>query len=216
MLGRMRRGAAVFALALLALALAGGTSASSQGRQRVTLIGDSVATSISYTATARTLLGRGIDLHFAAVVCRRLVQQSCWYNGSRPTTALEMVQTAGRSLGDTVIVESGYNEYVDQYPDDLDEVMRALVDAGVDNVLWMTLHEQRLSYHTMNAAIRAAAAKWPQLVVVDWEAYSKNRSWFGDDGIHLNYAGTMGMARMLRSFVVEYACGGSCVKRPIS
>jgi hypothetical protein len=182
----------------------------------VTLIGDSVATSISYTAPARTLLGRGIDLHFAAVVCRRLVQQSCWYNGARPTTALEMIETAGRSLGDTVIVESGYNEYVDQYPDDLDQVMRALVDAGVENVLWVTLREQRPSYHTMNVAIRAAAARWPQLVVVDWETLSKNRPWFGDDGIHLNYAGTMGMVRMLRPFVVEYACGGSCAKRPIS
>ena len=50
----------------------------------------------------------------------------------------------------------------------------------------MTLREQRSDYATMNAQIRAAAAKWPQLVVVDWNAASSNRAWFGDDGLHLN------------------------------
>jgi hypothetical protein len=162
----------------------------------------------SDTSQARSL----VDLHFLAVVCRRLVQPSCWYNGTRPPTALDVIQTNGPSLGATVIVESGYNEYVQQYPDDIDAVMKALTAAGVENVLWVTLHKQRPDYATMNAQIRAAASRWPQLVEVDWNEASKDRTWFGDDGLHLNYPGAMGMARLLRKFVVAYACDGSCIR----
>jgi hypothetical protein len=64
----------------------------------------------------------------------------------------------------------------------------------------------------MNAQIRASAARWPQLVVVDWDAASRARPWFGVDGLHLNYEGAMGMARLLRKFVVSYACDGSCTR----
>ena len=174
------------------------------------MIGDSVITSVAYTSQARALLARNVDLHFLAVVCRRLVQPSCWYNGTRPPTALDVIETNGSALGQTVIVESGYNEYAQQYPDDIDTVMKALAAAGVETVLWMTLREQRPTYATMNDQIRAAAAKWPQLVVVDWNAASRDRPWVGDDGLHLNYQGAMAMARLLRTFVVEYACDGSC------
>jgi hypothetical protein len=211
MLRCMRRIAAILAVATLAaLTLAAGASPAERTRPRVTVIGDSVITAVAYTAQARSLLGRNIDLHFLAVVCRRLVQPSCWYNGTRPPTALDVINTNGASLGDTVIVESGYNEYVQQYADDLDTVMKALVAAGVTDVLWVTLREQRPDYATMNAQIRAAAAKWPQLVVVDWNAASRNRPWFGDDGLHLNYQGSVGMAKLLRKFVVSYACDGAC------
>lgn len=167
-------------------------------------------TSVAYTAQASALLGRNIDLHYLAVVCRRLVQPSCWYNGTRPPTALDVIQTNGTSLGSTVIVESGYNEYVQQYPDDIDTVMKALVAAGVETVLWVTLREERADYATMNGQIRAAAAKWPQLEVVDWNAASRDRPWVAGDGLHLNYQGALGMARLLRKYVVEYACAGSC------
>jgi len=207
----MRRIAAVLAAGMvLALVLAAGASPAQRSRPRVTVIGDSVITAVAYTSQARSLLGHDIDLHFLAVVCRRLVQASCWYNGTRPPTALDVIQTSGQSLGATVIVESGYNEYVQQYPDDLDTVMRALTAVGVENVLWMTLREQRPDYATMNAQIRAAALRWPQLTVVDWNDASKDHAWFGDDGLHLNYPGALGMARLLRKFVVMYACDGSC------
>jgi hypothetical protein len=209
----MRRAAAVLLLALaVSLAATAAASGARQARPRVTVIGDSIVTAVSYTQTARTLLGRNVDLHFLALVCRRLVQPSCWYEGTRPPTAVDVIRENGASLGPTVIVESGYNEYVAQYPADLDTVMKALVAAGVENVLWMTLREERPEYATMNQQIRAAAGRWPQLVVVDWNAASRNKPWFGPDGLHLGYQGAMGMARLLRTFVVSYACGGSCVR----
>jgi hypothetical protein len=207
----MRRIAAVLALAsLTALASVSAASSAPAPRPRVTVIGDSVITPVQYTAQARTFLGQNVDLHFLAAVCRRLVQSSCWYKGTRPPTALELIQDAGSSLGPTVIVESGYNEYVDQYPSDLDTIMNALAAAGAQTVLWLTLREQRTSYAAMNTQIRAATGKWPQLVVVDWNAASRSRDWFGDDGLHLDYDGAMGMARLLRKYVVTYACGGNC------
>ena len=97
----------------------------------MTVIGDSIITAVAYTPQARRSSSGDIDLHFLAVVCRRLVQPSCWYNGTRPPTALDVIQTNGQSLGQTVIVESGYNEYVQQYPADIDTVMKALSAAGV-------------------------------------------------------------------------------------
>jgi len=202
---------------LLALAIVASASPGQRARPpRVTVIGDSVITAVTYTQQARTLLGRGIDLHWLAVVCRRLVQPSCWYNGTRPPTALDVIGTNDASLGQTVIVESGYNEYVTQYPTDVDTVMKALVAAGVQDVLWMTLREERPDYATMNTQIRDAATRWPQLIVVDWNAASKNQPWFWSDGLHLNYPGAMGMARLLRKFVVTYACDGSCARfRPV-
>ena len=209
----MRRVLPVFAAGTaLALVIVASASPAQRARPRVTVIGDSVITAVAYTSQARSLLGHDIDLHFLAVVCRRLVQTSCWYNGTRPPTALDVIQTNGQSLGATVIVESGYNEYVQQYPDDIDTVMKALTAAGVENVLWMTMREQRPDYVTMNAQIRAAASRWPQLAVVDWNAASRDRAWFGDDDLHLSYPGAMGMARLLRTFVVAYACDGSCAR----
>jgi len=205
-----RIAASLTAAALVALLAAASATSAPRARPRVTVIGDSIVTAVQYTTAARQLLGRNVDLHFLAAVCRRLVQSSCWYDGTRPPTAFEVIQASGRSLGPTVIVESGYNEYVQQYPDDLDTVMRALDAAGVETVLWLTLREQRPDYATMNMQIRAAAGRWPQLVVVDWNAVSRNMSWFGDDGLHLNFQGTLGMSRLLRKFVVSYACDGSC------
>ncbi len=193
-----------------ALALASTATPALHTRPRVTVIGDSIVTGVMYTPQARTLLGRNVDLRWSAAVCRRLVQPSCWYKGTRPDTAVDVIKAAGEDLGGTVVVESGYNEYVQQYASDLSTTIAALKAAGVQRVLWVTLRETRQDYAAMNDQIRAATAKWPQLVVVDWNAYSRGRPWFTDDGLHLNYAGAMGMAHLLRTYVVKYACGGTC------
>ena len=211
----MRRIAVVVgATTLLAAVLVASATPGVRSRPRVSVIGDSVVTAVTDTPPARTLLARNVDLQMLAVVCRRLVQPSCWFNGARPATAMDLIHASGASLGQTVIVESGYNEYVQVYASDIDTVMQGLVDAGVQTVLWVTLREQRSDYVTMNDQIRAATARWPQLVVVDWNAASRSRRWFNADGLHLNPEGAIGMARLLRKYVVEYACDGSCVRPP--
>lgn len=211
----MRRVAAVLvAGALLATVVVAGATSAVRTKPRVSVIGDSIVTAVDSTPPARTLLGRNVDLRFLAVTCRRLVQPSCWYNGVRPPNAMDVIRTSGASLGETVVVESGYNEYVQVYAADIDTVMQALVDAGAQTVLWLTLREQRPDYATMNSQIREAASRWPELVVVDWNAASRDRPWFNADGLHLNEQGALGMARLLRKFVVEYACAGSCAHIP--
>jgi hypothetical protein len=211
----MRRlAAAVVTGALCAIVLSASATPAIRARPRVSVIGDSIITAVASTPPARALLGRNVDLNFLAVACRRLVQPSCWYNGSRPPTAIDVIRSSGETLGETVVVESGYNEYVQVYSEDIDTVMQALVDSGVQTVLWMTLRQQRPDYAIMNDQIRAAADRWPQLVVVDWNAASRNRPWFNDDGLHLNEQGAFGMARLLRKFVAEYACDGSCARPP--
>jgi hypothetical protein len=181
--------------ALLSAAFAAASGASPP--PRVTLIGDSPATGIQYNASARAILAEGITLQTELAPCRRLVQPSCPYEGTRPPSLLEVVQAARGQLGDTVIVAVGYNDFEEQYADDVRTALAALRDAGVERILWATLRAARHPYLAMNDAIRDAAERNPDLRVVDWNAYSRNHpDWFQDDGIHLSGAGADAMARL--------------------
>jgi lysophospholipase L1-like esterase len=170
-------------------------------KARVTVIGDSITASFDYVPDARRLLGRGLDLHSDAVVCRRLVASSCAFQGSTPLTALQVIGAQGRALGPVVVINVGYNDWTAVY--DVDRVMRALKAAGVRTAIWVTLRETTSNYARSNARIRAAARGWTKsLVVADWNAYSRAKPWFREDGLHLTSAGAIGLARLLRPLVV--------------
>ena len=188
----------VAAVALVALAP---TSAGSSGKPRVTVIGDSITASFDYVPAAKRYLGKGLALRSDAVVCRRLVAASCAFQGSTPATALQVIGAHGPSLGSVVVVNVGYNDWAAVY--DVDRVMRALVGAGVRTAIWVTLRETTANYSQNNARIRAAARRWRKsLVVADWNARSRGKSWFREDGLHLTSSGAMGLARLLRPLVV--------------
>jgi hypothetical protein len=162
------------------------------------MIGDSVATSLSYTPDARAILAAGIDLHLELAPCRRVGQASCSYLGVRPPTVIDLVPTLGDALGQTVVVAVGYNDFEQAYAGDIDDALAALRKAGVTRVLWLTLHEARPSYVSMNDAIHAAANRHPELTVVDWQLYSRSHpDWFQDDGIHLQAEGAVAMATLV-------------------
>jgi hypothetical protein len=168
---------------------------------RVTVIGDSITASFDYVPGAKRYLGKGLDLRSDAVVCRRLVAASCAFKGSTPATALQVIGVHGRSLGSVVVVNVGYNDWAAVY--DVDRVMRALAGAGVRTAIWVTLRETTTSYAQNNARIRSAARRWRKsLVVADWNAHSRGKPWFRDDGLHLTSSGAMGLARLLRPLVV--------------
>jgi hypothetical protein len=196
------------AIALVAAAAASAASSAPAVKRpaRVTMIGDSVSAALDYVDTARRYLGRGLDFNFVLDVCRRLVAPSCTYQGVTPATGLQVVLGAGRSLGRLVVIDVGYNDYASTYRSDLDRVMRALVAAKVRTVVWVTLRETRGNYVVINSVIRAARKRWPQLVVADWNAYSRGHdSWFGDsEGLHLSGDGAMGLARLLRPIVLTH------------
>jgi hypothetical protein len=170
---------------------------------KATLVGDSVAMSIDYTSSARAVLRKGLAVRLDFAVCRRLVQPSCAFQGTTPTTALRAVQGYGRSLGEVLIVDVGYNEGDGGYGDGIDRVMRAARKQGVKAVVWVTLRETIDIYHRTNLAIKRAAKRWPQLRVADWNAYSHGQPWFRDDGLHLTGTGAGALASFLRQNVFE-------------
>lgn len=170
----------------------------------VTLIGDSVAYGLDLTAEARLILRQGIDLKLEVAPCRRVVLESCPYNGVRPLSVLELVKARGRGLGPTVIVFVGHNDRVDQYADDIETALAELEHAGVERVLWSTLRASRQPYVTMNDAIQAAAQKHPSMSVIEWNVYSRSHpEWFQPDGIHLNHEGGVAMATLFRAALVR-------------
>jgi hypothetical protein len=198
---------ALAAAAAIVLALAASASAREASRTRVTVIGDSVTASFNYVPAARRYLGKGLELHSDAVVCRRLVASSCPYQGTTPSTALQVVGAEGHLLGRVVVINVGYNDWAAVY--DVDRVMHALRAAGVHTVIWVTLREAGSNasiYAQTNARIRSAGSKWrSSLVVADWNRYSRGKAWFSADGLHLTPTGAMGLARFLRPLVVSGA-----------
>jgi hypothetical protein len=194
----MRR-LAVLAL-LLALVLLAIAPPASAGPGTITFIGDSVPAGLLYVPSAKRYLKRGLNIQLDLRVCRRLVADSCTYQGSTPSTAYERIKSG--PVGDTVVIDVGYNDYVSRYSRDVDRVMRALRSRGVDTVVWVNLREVRPEYRKMNAIIRAKRARWPELRIADWNARSKGRPWFADDGLHLNHSGAWGLAKLIRDSVL--------------
>jgi hypothetical protein len=167
-------------------------------RPTVTLIGDSVADEIAYLASARALVARGVRLKLDVAPCRRLAAESCTVAGYRPQTALELVRSRGRALGQVAVVAVGYNDYENSFVRDAKQVLAALHRTGVQQVLWLTLRANHHPYLTMNDALRTLATTTPWLTVVDWNRYSRSHpDWFKDDGLHLTPAGATAMARLL-------------------
>ena len=106
---------------------------------------------------------------------------------------LDVIQSSSNgALGSIAVIDVGYNDYVDQYQSDMETVIKALAAKGVEHVVWVTMHEVRQDYRSINATIRAEAAKWPQVTIADWNAAAQGQNWFNSDGIHLNGSGARG------------------------
>ena len=193
--------ALVLLLAVAATALAAPTS--KRPPLHVTFVGDSVPDAISYVPAARRRLGRGLVLRLDLRVCRRLVEPSCSYQGSTPSTALDAVRSYGTALGQVLVVDVGYNEGPIGYGGGIDRVMRAALAQKAVGVVWVTLRETRDLYAQTNVAIRRATRRWPQLEVADWNAFSSGKPWFAGDGLHLTPTGAIELATFLRPYVLR-------------
>jgi len=145
---------------------------------RVTVFGDSAATAMAYDPSARRTLGRGIDLELELAACRRVGDSSCPYDGVRPPNVIDRATQLGTALGPVVVVVVGYNDYEANYAKNIDDAMAAFRKGGVQRVLWVTLFEERQSWAEMNEMISAAAHKYPEITILDWNALAKqNPSW---------------------------------------
>ncbi len=145
----------------------------------VTLVGDSVMAAFNYVPSAQTTISSGYAMNLDAKVCRRLVAPSCSYQGVAPPTARQVIQANATHLGDVVVVNVGYNDSWTTYRAQMDQIMQAIAGHGVPFVLWVTLRQSGPNaggYANINAAIRSAAATYPQLRIADWNAYSAGQS----------------------------------------
>ena len=120
---------------------------------------------------------------------------------------------AGVPVGtDLVVVELGYNDEASAMPGRIDAVMETLIGRDVGMVLWATMSERRLSndvprYGLANDALLDARGRWPQLVVIDWNAASSGTSadrWYSD-GVHLTTTGQVQFSMWLREQILTAA-----------
>jgi sirohydrochlorin ferrochelatase len=197
------RGAIAVFVALAALAAAADSPARLAGAQHVTLIGDSVADAIPGDYSASLIIKQGIDLDLEVAPCRRVEGEGCPIGGVRPPSAVQLVQSLGSKIGDSVVVAVGYNDFEDQYAGNIEDAINALTAAGVKRIFWLTLRAARHPYLTMNDAIAQAAAKHPQVTVIDWNVYSRSHlDWFQSDGLHLLGPGAEAMATLIHKTLV--------------
>jgi len=170
---------------------------------RATMISDSVGAAFLWHPEARVYLAEGFDFRLQALACRRLAVPGCPVDGVNPPSALETIRTLGDELGRVVVMVVGYNDPPDEYASGFDSVMQALLTAHVERVIWVTLNEHEDVWIENNTIIRTAAGRWPELVVADWAPLAgEHPDWF-DDVAHLNAAGAMGFAHLLRPLILD-------------
>jgi hypothetical protein len=199
------RGVLVFCVVLLALG-AGTARGGSRDVQHVTLIGDSVADAIGNTNSAVGIVKQGVDLDFEVAPCRRVEGEGCPVDGVRPPSVVQLANSMGSKLGANVVVSVGYNDYEDQYAQNIEDALNAFKAAGVKHVWWLTLRAAHHGYINMNDDIEAAAKQHPELTVVDWNVYSRSHpDWFQDDGLHLLQPGADAMATLIHNTLVDDA-----------
>jgi Putative Ig domain len=192
------RGAIAAFVVLAALISAGTSPARSTAAQHVTLIGDSVADAIPGDDSAVAILRQGIDLDLEVSPCRRVQGEGCPYEGTRPPSAVQLIQSLGSNLGANVVVAVGYNDFEDQYAGNVEDAVNALAAVGVKRIFWLTLRAARHPYLSMNDDIAQVAAKHPQVTVIDWNVYSRSHpDWFQTDGLHLLGPGAEAMATLI-------------------
>ena len=178
--------------------------------QDFAFIGDSVGSSIAAADTAE--LPALLDGVFASTVFDAV--------GGRCTAAANCIGTTGVQAAQAIptgteiaIVELGYND-PSSFAGKIDQVMTALRGKGVTRVGWVTMSERRASsaavFAAANQALNAARARWPELVVLDWNQASSGSDrdrWFTDD-VHLSTTGQSEFALWLRSQTLALATAG--------
>ena len=189
-------------LAVVAVCAAAALPASAADPVRVTMIADSVGSALLWDPGPFADFSAGFDVRGDAFGCRKLTVPGCPYApGVNPPSALDVINQLGTELGPVVVIDVGYNDPADTYPDGIDTVMKALLANGVQRVLWVTLTEAEGVWKEIDTEIRAATARWPQLALADWATVPTDPSWF-KDAVHLNHEGAVAFGAFLRPLLV--------------
>jgi lysophospholipase L1-like esterase len=121
---------------------------------------------------------------------------------SRSLLGAVSVLQASQPLGDIVVLDLGYNDTDDPtvFRQRIDAAMAVL--AAVPRVIWINQREFAAGRAGMNAELVAAASRYANLDVVDWNAeVAAHPDDVYGDGIHLAPAGQVAMASLVRQHV---------------
>jgi hypothetical protein len=178
------------AAALAALASIAPTAGAQQPALRVSVYGDSVLLGAREELLAQ-FAGQPVTVD--AVEDRSLLG------------AIGLFQSAGPALGDVVVLDLGYNDVADAtvFRSRVDGAMAALV--GVKRVFWLNQHDWGPGRAGMNAELVAAASRYPNLEVIDWNAeVAAHPDEVYGDSIHLTPTGQTAMAALVRRHYDDY------------
>jgi hypothetical protein len=109
------------------------------------------------------------------------------------------VLQAAQPLGDVVVLDLGYNDADDPtvFRQRIDTAMAVL--ATVPQVIWLNQREFKAGRAGMNAELAAAAGRYGNLQVIDWNAeVAAHPEDVYADGIHLTPPGQVAMAALVR------------------
>ena len=176
-------------------------------------IGDSVGSSIATSPTSELrVITEGMfgAERFDAVTSRPT-------QGGAGTDGVEVAGTVPIGT-DLVVVELGYNDEPAAMAGRIDAMMSVLRARKVGLVLWVDLSERRTTpYEVTNAALRSAAQRWDELVVLGWNDASDDSGadrWY-TDGVHLTSTGQAEFALWLRRQVLDVVESGYTPPRPL-
>jgi len=180
----------------------------------VTVISDSVLTSILWHQENMDVLGQGVNLDMQVAVGRRLAGVSVPFLGVSAPTVMALVPTL--TIQPTVIVEMGYNDDPSLFRGEAEQAVDLLVARGAQRIIWVTLAESKPEFASMNKDLQALLLVHPQLTLADWNLYSQGHNdWFQTDHLHLMPAGGFGMATLLHAALVSPLAGsGTNVSLP--
>jgi hypothetical protein len=188
-------------LTLVCAVLAAAATAAASAAPRVTVISDSVLTSVTWHDDNMAILDDGFDMDVHVAICRRLAVPGCVSDGEAPPSLFDVL--AGLpDVAPTVVVEMGYNDDPARFQADVEETIARLTARGAARIVWPTLSVMpsafQSEFQAKNDILVQELAREPRLTLVDWGAYSLGRwPWFQTDNLHLTTGGGSGIATLL-------------------
>ena len=156
-------------------------------------MGDSVMAALNpgYTDEAHKVLGAlGWDVTIDAAESRF------------PTAGIEVLKARRREMGQVVVIQMSNNYGGDelQWARQIDTMFDVL--KGVPEVVFLTVSEFQADRRQVNAELRRALSRHPNMLLADWNALGASApSFLANDGLHLSPKGAHAMALLIASEV---------------
>ena len=133
----------------------------------------------------------GWDVVFDAVGSRRLPK------------GIEVLRSRRSEIGAVAVIQQGNNHLASEgsFGAQIDQAMQVL--EGVDRVVWLTVAEKWPSRVEINQHIRAAAGRWPQIVVAEWAPLIAAHPEYAEDMLHLSGTGRIAIAELIARAVTS-------------